>query len=262
MRHVSAAVVLAFGLTFTLRAQQHRSREEKAAVLGAHLASEARSRITPLRIAGLDEYLAGLGQQLAAKIPNGPKHWEFAVSKQPGDWAHEPLGLPGGYVFVPAALIASAEDEAELAGMLAHAMVHAALPLPTWNGGTIPLVVTGRDLSLNGGSTLVPMSLRAAQREREIQADLLSVQILSGAGFDPDALLTYLRRAQPRPDLRSQGEIRAMAARLERLRETLSGVTAPGERRLSSSSFALVQDRVREEERSRAKVPSLLSPSN
>jgi predicted Zn-dependent protease len=40
---------------------------------------------------------------------------------------HEPATLPGGYVFVPAGLFLAAQDEAEFAGMLAHAMGHIAL---------------------------------------------------------------------------------------------------------------------------------------
>jgi hypothetical protein len=39
---------------------------------------------------------------------------------------HEPASLPGGYVFVPASLFVATHNEAEFAGMLAHAMEHVA----------------------------------------------------------------------------------------------------------------------------------------
>ena len=103
MLRVTACLLVIVGLAVSLRAQgaDHAIDRERAVALGATLAAKVRSRTDAVRIAALDAYLAGLGRQLAAGIPNGPTHWEFQAVKQPGDWSHEPLGLPDGYLFYP-----------------------------------------------------------------------------------------------------------------------------------------------------------------
>src|SRR5260370_30375946 len=47
------------------------------------------------------------------------------------------------------------------------------------------------------GDKLVPMAFRNIQRRLEAEADVLAVKMISGAGFDPDALVRYIGRTQP-----------------------------------------------------------------
>jgi predicted Zn-dependent protease len=140
--------------------------------------------------------------------------------------------------------------------------VHAALPaFAQWSGATIPLFLARTDLGSDDAS-LVPLSLRGTEQEREEQADALALQALSRAGFDASSLLTYLEREWPRNTVPSQADRAATSKRLARLRETLASLTAVGDGRLSSSAFVLVQDRIRAEQAASAKrteVPSLLS---
>src|SRR4051794_1120007 len=143
MRCCPAVVLLGVCLANSLTAEQTSSTtaRDKAAALGAQLAVRVRAQTTPLRIDSVNEYVAGLGRRLATEIPTAPPQWHFTVVKQPGNWAHEPLGFPGGHVFVPAALIVSAKNEAEFAAMLARSMIQAASPaFAHWNGATIPLL--------------------------------------------------------------------------------------------------------------------------
>ena len=64
----------------------------------------------------------------AASLPNSQTRTcisTFAViAEDRGGYTHEPLAYPGGRIFVPAPLILAAGDEAEFAGMLAHAMAN------------------------------------------------------------------------------------------------------------------------------------------
>src|SRR5262245_17734472 len=60
-------------------------------------------------------------------MPNANARFTFSViAEDPCTTVHEPAALPGGYVFVSAALFLAAQNEAEFAGMVAHAIVHIA----------------------------------------------------------------------------------------------------------------------------------------
>lgn len=114
------------GISFGLPAQDQQQGRKEAA-LGASLAAQVRRRTTPLGLARVDEYVKRLGFRLAAQMPNAPEDWTFTVVRNhKGGSTHEPLWLPGGYLFIAAELILVTENEGELAGMLAHAMAHVA----------------------------------------------------------------------------------------------------------------------------------------
>ena len=101
---------------------QEPVNREKEAALGARLANEVRQRTTP-DSPELQAYVERLGEKLAP--PSSGVTFRFTVVKDAlGGATHEPLACPGGYIFVSASLLAEARDEAELAGMLAHAMAH------------------------------------------------------------------------------------------------------------------------------------------
>ena len=134
MRQRVVAIFVLASLTLYLHAQSqgpdrtiHSFNIEKEAALGAQLALQIRRQTTPLGINRVDNYVEGLGRQLAAQMPNAPENWNFTVIRDPrGGSLHEPLSLSGGYIFVPAQLIPAAENEAEFAGMLAHSVAHVA----------------------------------------------------------------------------------------------------------------------------------------
>src|SRR5436305_14748332 len=100
---------------------------EKEAALGRQLAAEAERHMRPLDSAVARDYVSQLGQRLAAQFSGPAFTYAFAVMASGGDNAtHEPLALPGGYVFVPASLFLRAQNGSEFAGMLAHSIAHIA----------------------------------------------------------------------------------------------------------------------------------------
>jgi beta-barrel assembly-enhancing protease len=174
-------------------------RDRKEAALGAQLAQEVRQRTTPIENPAVQAYVDRIGRKLAAP----DLAYTFALFyDDAGGETHEPLSLPGGYIFVSAGLLRSAASEAELAGMLAHAMAHVRLPRPQVESATIPIVFMGGWHGLGPGSagSVVPMSVLKTQRENETRADALAVQRMSEAGYDPEALTAYLARVQPSGD--------------------------------------------------------------
>jgi predicted Zn-dependent protease len=181
---------------------------EKEAALGKQLATDFRKRTTPIDVPSVQNYVDRLGQRIAAQIPDAQFRFTFSViADDPCRTIHEPAALPGGYVFVPAALLVATQDEAEFAGMLAHAMEHIAQRHGTRQAtegvikkdASIPLFFMG---GWGGGCSdrqAIPLKFMALQRSAELEADSFAVQTLARAGFDPTALVRYIQRVQIRP---------------------------------------------------------------
>src|SRR5260370_31755490 len=157
----------------------------------------------------------------------------------------EPLSLPGGYIFVSSRLILTARNDAEFAGMLAHAMAHVAER--HWsrqatrgevaNAASIPVIFMGGWISMGEGEeSLVPIAFRSTQRRLEAEADVLAVKMISGAGYDPQALVGYIGRTQPADSRESR-----IAGMENSIRDLPPKDYSAG----SSDEFARVQDEVR-----------------
>src|SRR6185295_11797215 len=98
---------------------------EKEAALGKQLAAELRERMSPIDVPVVQNFLDQLGKSIAALMPDAKLPFTFTpIAEDPCLTTHEPVAMPGGYIFVPAALFLAARDEAEFAGMLVHAMEH------------------------------------------------------------------------------------------------------------------------------------------
>ena len=146
--------------------------------------------------------------------------WEFAVvCDDVGGSTHEALSIPGGHIFVPASLILAVDNEAELTGMLAHSMAHIAERHGTRmagrgqvaNASNIPLIFMGG----SHDRALVPARFLKIRRDYELDADRVAVKIMAAAGFDPAALLEYIRRTQRA--LRAKPGMSALPPREERI---------------------------------------------
>ncbi len=94
--------------------------------LGKRAAADAQRQLPSCNSKRADEYLTQLGRRLAAKLPtNGVQYpWEFHCVN---DKAINAFALPGGYVFVNRGAIEMADNEAQLAGVMAHERSHLAL---------------------------------------------------------------------------------------------------------------------------------------
>ncbi len=176
----------------------------KEDALGKVLAEDLSRQTTKLDNPEVQAYVERVGRQLAAHLPDTSWTFSFTViADDRGGPTHEPFSLPGGYIFVPAGLILGAHDEAEFAGMIAHAMIHVAARHGTRqatrgeiaNLATIPLIFMGGWAGDPNG-TLVPVGFRRFQRANEIEADRVAVPTMAAAGYDPGALLRYISRVQ------------------------------------------------------------------
>ncbi|MHA1600749.1 MAG: M48 family metalloprotease [Alphaproteobacteria bacterium] len=161
--------------------------------------------------AELGRYISSIGNLLArtSEIPN--QKFTFTVLDSP---IVNAFALPGGYVYVTRGLLALAESEAEVAGVLAHEIGHvAARHSAERYGQTMAANLAGVGLGILLGNKAVSdtfatasaMALRGFSREQEYESDLLGVRYLTRAGFDANAMAGFLANLQA--DSRLQAEL-------------------------------------------------------
>ena len=151
----------------------------------------------------LTTYVNGVGQKLAA-VSERRLPYEFTVlnSSVPNAWA-----LPGGKIAVNRGLLTALDNEAELAAVLGHEVVHAAARHSAQAQERGMLLQAGliaasigvgmSDLDPNLGNLLVGGAGVGAQlvamrygREAELEGDLYGMRYLKAAGYDPMAAVT------------------------------------------------------------------------
>lgn len=220
----------------------------KEAAIGAQLAQQERQRTTPLASDTVRDYVERVGYKLAAELPNAGLSYTFdVVADAMGGSTHEPLSLPGGYVFVPASLILTAQNEAEFAGMLAHAMAHCAERHGTRqatrgeiaNLSNIPLVFVGGERKQIG-----PVGFSSLQRRFEVEADALAIKITASAGYDPEALVRYIARVQSGDIARPSSPMPTRESRLAGMEKAIQQL--PRKIYSSTDEFSSLQDEVRQ----------------
>ena len=147
----------------------------------------------------VDSYLNNLGQRLAAHAPGEKYPYAFQTVNDRGINA---FALPGGHVYINRGVIEAADNEAQLAGVMAHEISHVALrhgtnqaskasvaqmPLAIL-GGLLGSNSTGAALAQLGAGFTVNSILLKYSRDAESQADLMGTQILYDSGYDPRAM--------------------------------------------------------------------------
>jgi predicted Zn-dependent protease len=156
-----------------------------------------------LRDPVVTEYVNRVGQNLVrnsdAKVP-------FTIKVVDSDEVNA-FALPGGFLYVNSGLILAAQDEAELAGVMAHEIAHVAARHATrqmtrshmFNLASIPLVFVGGGLGIavqQAAGLAIPLSLTKFSRGFEAEADYLGVEYLYKAGYDPRAFISFFERIQ------------------------------------------------------------------
>lgn len=155
-------------------------------------------------------YISSIGDLLARTSETPNTKFTFTVLDTP---IVNAFALPGGYVYLTRGLLALADNEAEVAGVLAHEIGHVtARHSAERYGQTVTANVIGLGLGLllgRGPATdlygaVAGVALRSYSREQEYESDLLGVRYMARAGYDPGAMASFLSRLRAHSQFESE----------------------------------------------------------
>lgn len=149
------------------------------------------------------EFINRIGQNL---VKNSDAKVPFTI-KVIDDDSINAMALPGGFFYVNSGAILAADEEAELAGVMAHEIAHVAAHhamreqtrLNYAQLGTIPLIMIGgyAGYGIYEAAQLgIPMTFLKFSRDFEAQADYLGLQYMYRAGYDPESFVTFFEKVQ------------------------------------------------------------------
>ena len=170
---------------------------DKEVAMGRKLARRVLKELPLIADEALQQKVRTIGARLAAVCDRQELIYSFAVVEGPEVNA---FSLPGGYVFINEGLTKKANDDNELAAVLAHEIAHVAArhAVKRYESSLgLQLVqlatIAARQSDAAGGITVAAQAAQLAYaRDDELEADKLAVKYMKAAEFDPKAMLSFL----------------------------------------------------------------------
>jgi predicted Zn-dependent protease len=231
---------------------------EKEVALGQQLAAQVERQAKLLDDPVVNEYVNRVEQNIVrnsdAKVP-------FTIRIIQSDEVNA-FALPGGFLFVNTGLILAADQEAELAGVLAHETAHVAARHGAKTASkeqaaslaSIPLIFLGGVAGVGArqaAGLAIPISFLKFTRSQEAEADYLGAQYMYKAGYDPSAMLTFFEKLQAK-EKSKPGTMSSLftdhpptAARIAAIKTEIETILPNRDQYvLSTSEFDSVKDRL------------------
>ena len=176
---------------------------EKQIQMGKSYAQQVESTSKMVTDAAVTEYVNRIGQNL---VRNSDAQVPFTIKVVDSDEVNA-FALPGGFFYVDSGLILAADNEAELAGVMAHEIAHVAACHAArentrgqlMNLASIPLIFMGGGIGYavrSAAGLALPMSFLQFSRGFESDADYLGLQYMYKSGYDPQAFTAFFEKVE------------------------------------------------------------------
>src|SRR5947207_423130 len=171
--------------------------------MGKQYAQQVEASVKLIQDPVITEYVNRVGQNL---VRNSDAQVPFTIKVIDSDEINA-MALPGGFFYVNSGLILAADEEAELAGVMAHEIAHVAARHAT-RGATraelanllsIPLIFVGGGLGYGirqAAGIGLPLTFMKFSRGFEAEADYLGLQYMYKSGYDPNAFVAFFEKLE------------------------------------------------------------------
>jgi len=178
---------------------------EREIALGKSLAQEVERSSKMIDDPVVTEYVNRVGQNL---VRNSDAQVPFTIKVIDSDEVNA-FALPGGFFYVNSGLILRAQEEDELAGVMAHEISHVTLRHGTKQATKAEMIQLGAMAAMifvpygwagygiyEGMNLAIPLTFLKFSRDAEREADFFGIQYMYKAGYDPNAYVTFFERIQ------------------------------------------------------------------
>jgi len=226
----------------------------------------------------VNEYVNRIGQNL---VRNSDAQVPFTIKVIDSDEVNA-FALPGGFFYVNSGLILAADEEAELAGVMAHEIAHVAArhAMRQLTRAQLAQIASIGAVLFGGGigyaayeasGLAVPLTFMKFQRGFEAEADYLGVQYMYKTGYDPQAFVSFFEKLQAKEKKKPGTLAKAFAShpqtpdRIEKTQEEIAKILpARPQYVVSTSEFdevkarlAMIENRHKVVDEKEANRPSL-----
>jgi hypothetical protein len=174
---------------------------DREIALGRSLSQEVEGSARLVTDPVINEYINRIGQNL---VRNSDARVPFTIKVLDNEEVNA-FALPGGFFYVDSGLILAADNEAELAGVMAHEIAHVAARHATknmtraqiWNFASVPLIFVGGPVAYavaEVAGLAVPLGFLKFSRDAEREADLLGLEYDYVSGYDPEAFVEFFEK--------------------------------------------------------------------
>lgn len=178
---------------------------EREIALGKSMAQEVERSSKLIDDPVVTEYVNRVGQNL---VRNSDAQVPFTIKVIDSDETNA-FALPGGFFYVHSGLVLRAQEESELAGVMAHEISHVTARHGTKQATKSQLMQIGAMAAMifvpygwagygiyQGMNLAIPLTFLKFSRDAEREADFLGIQYLFKAGYDPNSYITFFERIQ------------------------------------------------------------------
>ncbi len=231
---------------------------EKEVQMGAQFAQSFEQAARLVEDPVVTEFIDKIGQEIVKKSDSKVP---FVIKVVDTDEVNA-FALPGGYFYVNKGLIIESENEAELAGVMAHEIAHVAARHATermtkgqlLQFAAIPAMFVGGYWAQYGIRMGLGMGMNLAilgiTRKSEEEADQLGCQYLWNTGYDPQGFITFFEKLQAKEKNKPgkfSGFFRThpnVESRIEKVQGEISFLPSKDEYVLTTSEFDKVKSRL------------------